>query len=62
MGALGRSRALLVCPRGVELKIPSDLLGLTSVMYDPIEEGRLSTSIAPACNEIRTIMLTIGPR
>ena len=62
MGALGRSRALLVCPRGVELKIPSDLLGLTSVMYDPTKEGGLATSIATACNEIRTVMLTAGPR
>jgi len=34
MSALGRERALILRPRGVDLHIPSDLLGITPFSYD----------------------------
>lgn len=35
MGRLGRKRTLLMVPRGTEVKLPSDLTGLTTVRYSP---------------------------
>lgn len=35
MGAIGHTRTLLIQPRGADLKIPSDLLGLTPIEYLP---------------------------
>lgn len=55
MGQLGRRRSYLVHPRTLELRIPTDLLGVTPLTYaafaDPSE---LAARIAPVCNEIRT--------
>ena len=34
-GALGRDRSLMVVPVGIELKIPTDLLGVTMLTYKP---------------------------
>lgn len=34
MGALGRDRTFVVSPKGVDLKLPTDLLGVTNVMYE----------------------------
>lgn len=33
MGAIGRERTLIVIPRGVDLKLPTDLLGVTHLPY-----------------------------
>ncbi len=63
MGALGRARTLVVRPRGVDLKIPSDLLGLNPIDYDatvPAED--LSAVLGPVCLEIRRIVTKLGPR
>jgi CRP/FNR family cyclic AMP-dependent transcriptional regulator len=35
MGALSRQRTFLVVPQGVDIKIPTDLLGINTVLYDP---------------------------
>lgn len=35
MGQLGRGRTIIVCPRGVEFKLPSDLLGLNPLTFSP---------------------------
>lgn len=33
MGALSRDRTFVVVPHGVDLKIPTDLLGMTTLRY-----------------------------
>jgi predicted nucleotide-binding protein len=35
MGALSRSRTFLLAPMGRKVKIPTDLLGLTTLQFDP---------------------------
>ena len=62
MGALGRDRAFLVCPRGIDVKIPSDLIGVTPLTYNPDNHSGLVAAVGPASNEIRNIMLNSGPR
>jgi CRP/FNR family cyclic AMP-dependent transcriptional regulator len=61
MGALGRYRTLVVTPSGADIKIPTDLLGLTVVKFT--SKGRQSAnSIKRACNSIRAIVHQLGPR
>jgi CRP/FNR family cyclic AMP-dependent transcriptional regulator len=60
MGRLGRHRSLLLEPRGEEVKLPSDLSGITTISYkhDP---GNWAAALGPACNRIRTIIKDLGP-
>ncbi len=63
MGALGRARTLIVRPRGVDLKIPSDLLGLNVIDYDATAAPEdLSSALGPVCLEIRGVVNKHGPR
>lgn len=62
MGALGRSRTFLVHPRGADLKIPTDLMGIMPLVYESGPEGDLSSAVASACNELRAAIRTAGPR
>jgi CRP/FNR family transcriptional regulator, cyclic AMP receptor protein len=48
MGALSRARTFLLVPRGVNVKIPSDLLGLTPLQYDPEEPDSVKALSLPA--------------
>ena len=59
MGALGRERAFIVKPRGMDLKIPSDLLGMNPIDYVGTD---LATAIAPVCDELRHIVTRLGPK
>jgi CRP/FNR family cyclic AMP-dependent transcriptional regulator len=62
MGSLGRERAFIVQPRGVRVKIPSDLLGLTTVMYRPARGTRLGREVTLACKDLVRAVKTTGPK
>lgn len=62
MGAIGRSRTFLVQPRGVALKIPSDIFGITPLTYAVGPEKDFLAALAPVCNRLRATILTMGPR
>jgi predicted nucleotide-binding protein len=51
-GRLGLGRTFIVKPRGVDLRIPSDLLGITLAEYDPTRDN-LQAALGAACNAIR---------
>lgn len=59
MGRLGRSRAILMEPRETQVKLPSDLAGVTTISYrfDPREPG---SSMGVACNELRDHIMRLG--
>lgn len=63
MGALGRERTIVIRPRGVNLKIPSDLLGLTPLDFDgtAAEEDR-EAALGPVCSAIRRTVKRLGPK
>ncbi|MEX0805729.1 MAG: TIR domain-containing protein [Candidatus Binatia bacterium] len=61
MGALSRHRTFLVVPQGVDLKIPSDLLGLTLVRYDP-KTAQIETGVARACEELVAAIKAMGSK
>lgn len=41
MGASGRNRTFVVQPKGVDLKLPSDILGMTTIRYDETEANHV---------------------
>ncbi len=53
IGAMGRKRAFLVRPRGVELKIPTDLLGITPIDYKADDPANLAVHLSPVCTQIK---------
>lgn len=61
MGALSRHRTFLAVPENVDLKIPTDLLGLTVLRYDPAASS-LATGVASACDELIAVIRTRGPK
>lgn len=62
IGFLGRTRAFLMEPREDKLKLPSDLTGLTTVSYRYVPGRDARSHLAPACNQIRELILAAGPR
>jgi CRP/FNR family transcriptional regulator, cyclic AMP receptor protein len=62
MGALGRLRTYAVRPRGVEIKVPTDLFGITPLYYKPGNESSLPSRIAPVCTALRKLVDQYGPR
>jgi predicted nucleotide-binding protein len=62
MGALSRNRTFLLTPKGVGVKIPSDLLGLTPLFYSPGDGDQLLHALTPACEELNKIIKKLGPK
>lgn len=61
MGRLGQDRAILVEPRDRDIKLPSDLAGITTVNYRYEPDVDVASFIAPACNQLRDHILRLGP-
>lgn len=59
MGAIGRERTYAVKPQSVDLKLPSDVLGLTLSNYDS-SNPRLGLALRNACAEIRDCIAKFG--
>jgi hypothetical protein len=59
MGALGRRRTFLVAPRNVDLRLPSDLAGITIAQFNQREDGNIRAAIGPVAVNIR-IAIEIG--
>lgn len=57
---IGRQRSFLVEPRGEEVKLPSDLSGITTLGYR-YDRDNLAPALGPACNRIRAIVRELGP-
>lgn len=54
VGKLGRSRVFFVVPEKSDLRMPTDLLGVTPGTYNPEREDRsLQAATGPVCNQIR---------
>jgi len=60
MGYIGRHRAILMEPTDEQVKLPTDLAGLTTISYKFSKED-MEAYLAPACNELRDHILTLGP-
>ena len=61
MGQLSRHRAILVHPKIDNLKIPSDLQGLTFIRYEPGDASTLADRMKPVCEKILKVVEKEGP-
>jgi predicted nucleotide-binding protein len=60
-GALGRDRAFGVMPRGVNMRRPTDLGGVTMLEYE-YGNPSLPAALGPACSQLRALIKDKGPR
>lgn len=61
MGALSRERTLVLVPKGVDFKIPSDLLGMTHIPYAFSTHGKVANSLREPIKVIRKQIAKYGP-
>lgn len=61
MGALSRGRTYLLAPKGQSVKIPSDLLGMGTLRFDPVAADPVA-GVADACHELARLIAAKGPR
>jgi predicted nucleotide-binding protein len=61
MGRLGKARAILMEPRGKDVKLPSDLTGITTIPYQFVKGGENAALMGPACNKLRDHINALGP-
>ena len=62
MGALGHNRTFLIYPHGIDIKIPTDLGGITALTYKSGPTCELTSEVAAACHQLGKQVLTAGPR
>jgi CRP/FNR family transcriptional regulator, cyclic AMP receptor protein len=61
MGRLGRTRAILMEPKGEDVKLPTDLKGVTTISYKYASGSGLSVAMSSACNKLRDHINLLGP-
>jgi CRP/FNR family cyclic AMP-dependent transcriptional regulator len=61
MGRLGKDRAILMEPRDKTIKLPSDLTGISTIMYRYEQGGDIDALMGPACNQLRDHIKRLGP-
>lgn len=62
LGCLGRSRTFVVFDSDANLKIPTDLAGVSLASYEAPHAGTLKSALGPPCNIIREAIRNLGPR
>lgn len=62
MGKLERSRTFIVKEQSTDVKVPTDLLGITPLTYVYRGGGNLAAAIAPVCTELRKVINSLGVR
>lgn len=61
MGRLGRTRAILMEPRGTDVKLPSDMAGVMTIPYKFEKGGDNHRLMGPAANRLREHIAALGP-
>lgn len=61
-GALGRRRTFIVYDRIADIKIPSDLAGVTSATYQPRSNGNIQAALGAASTQIKGAISQLGRR
>lgn len=62
VGRLGLDRSITLVDAGANVKLPSDLTGLTTLRYQSKDDDRLERSVGKACDEARKHMEFVGVR
>ena len=61
-GAIGRKRSFFVIQKNADIKIPSDLAGITSLRFNMADSNGSGLDVAEACSLIEKRILELGPR
>jgi hypothetical protein len=62
IGALGRQKVYFLKPRGIDMHIPTDLIGITPGSYDPNRnDGNIQAAVGPFCTQVVSQIQKIGP-
>lgn len=59
-GSLGAGRCYCVQPESVAVKLPSDVLGITTAHFRPDHQAGLASAVGAACGEIRKRVKELG--
>jgi hypothetical protein len=62
MGALGRRRTFIVYDRTAQLKLPSDLAGVSAATFEPHSSGKLEDALGAAATRIENQISRLGVR
>ena len=62
IGRLGRNRSFFVYDKNKNIKIPSDLSGISGAVFTLQQSGNLSASLGAACNKMRNAINNTGTR
>lgn len=62
MGRLGRHRSFFVYDKAKNIKLPSDLSGISGAGFTLQQSGNLTASLGAACNKIRLAMKSLQAR
>jgi hypothetical protein len=62
IGVIGRKRTMVVFDRIADVKLPSDLAGVTLADYQLHSSGNLEASLGAACTRIETTIKELGLR
>jgi hypothetical protein len=60
MGRLGRSRTFAVCKNTPQMKLPSDLAGVTVARFPERADKNNVAALGPACDQIRQAIRQLG--
>jgi tetratricopeptide (TPR) repeat protein len=62
IGRLGRERVYFLIPSGSDLRLPTDLMGVTPGKYDAARsDGSMQAATGGACHQIRLQVRALGP-
>lgn len=62
IGTLGRERSFLVYDRSADLKLPTDLAGITPATFHPHSDGNLEATVGAASTQIEKKAIELGTR
>lgn len=60
VGKIGRRRTILMESRDEDVKLPSDLIGLTTVPYRSGSKDKLPVLLGGPCQQIRRVIDELG--
>lgn len=62
IGRLGRRRTFVVYDRTADMKLPSDLAGVTFATFHPHTSQNWQATVGAACTQIERVVRELGPR
>jgi predicted nucleotide-binding protein len=62
MGRLDRNRSFIIKDQHADIKIPTDLLGVTPITYASRPGEDVSSAVATICTELRKVIKSVGVR